>query len=309
MPRPIKRTLFAPLLLLQLTQLAGAAPTDFPGAQPYSAVHYQHRTIAEPAQQIFVADIDLTDPNVDVRLAPGGADPDGPGEYQTTLQTPTTIAAREHFEVAINGDFFAARQTADAEGAQSGFVTGKWAKAIGPAVTDGYLWAKAETPRASLLLDANRHPSIAVLKDVPPEARQVVAGSNIIVHDGKAIIEDTSSFARSRHPRTAVGIAGDGKTLVLVVVDGRRAGVASGMSLTELAALMLELGCRDALNLDGGGSTEMVLRNPRDGLLQVINHPSDGRERAVANVLGVSIRGSRRDPTPPVPDPAPLSVH
>ena len=151
------------------------------------------------------------------------------------------------------------------------------------------------------MLDAHKRPSVVVIKEVPAEARQVVAGSNVIVRDGKPSEQDASSFARSRHPRTAVGIDAGGKTLVLVVVDGRRAGVASGMSLTELADLMLKLGCRDALNLDGGGSTELVLRNPQDGTLQVLNHPSDGRERAVANVLGVTIRGSRRTPTLPMP--------
>ena len=85
-----------------------------------------------------------------------------------------------------------------------------------------------------------------------------------------------------------------GATLVLIVVDGRQPGEATGMSLTELGQLMLDLGCHDALNLDGGGSSNLVLRDPLTGELKVINRPSDGRERAVVNVLGVSIRGSVR---------------
>ncbi|MBV9468530.1 MAG: phosphodiester glycosidase family protein, partial [Abitibacteriaceae bacterium] len=294
------------LALLAGPNAARLAHADFPGPQPYSPMRYEHRTSVNPAQQIFVARIDLSDPAVDIRVAPGSADPDGPGEYQTTLQTPTTIAEREHLELAVNGDFFTARNTVDTEGAKSGFVPDKWAKVIGPAVTDGYLWAAAAEPRAALVLDAQKHPSIMMTKDAPANAYQVIAGSDVIVRDGQVSITGSSSFVRSRHPRTAVGIEPDGKTLVLVVVDGRQPGVAVGMSLPELADLMKQLGCRDALNLDGGGSTEMVLRNPENGQLQVLNHPSDGRERAVANVLGITIRGSRR--TPKLPPPVPVAV-
>lgn len=275
---------------------AEIAPPVFPAAQPYPEVRYEHRIGIEPAQQIFVARVDLSDPDVEVRVAPGGADPDGDGEYQTVLQTPMTIANRERFEIAINGDFFTARKTADVEGEKSGFVSGKWAKAIGPAVTDGYFWAPSSEPRAALIFDAQKKPRIAMIKDVPPDALQIIAGSNVLLERGEIVVESESGFSKTRHPRTAVGIGADGKTLILVVVDGRRAKTAVGMSLTEMAQLMQSLGCRDALNLDGGGSSEMVVRNPQGGVLQVLNSPSDGRERAVANVLGISIRGTRRTP-------------
>ena len=293
------------LPLCALSSLALGGGAEFPNPQPYPEVRYEHKTSTEPAQQIYIARIDLTDPDVDVRVASGGPDPDGAGEYQTTLQTPTTIAEREHFEVAVNGDFFSAQKTVDVEGAKSGFVPDKWAKAVGPAVTDGSLWAPAAEPRAALLLDARKRARIALMKEVPQDAYQVIAGSNILVRDGAVSVESASGFSRTRHPRTAVGIEGDGKTLVLVVVDGRHAGQAAGMSLTELANLMSGLGCRDALNLDGGGSSEMVMRHPQDGQLQVLNTPSDGRERAVANVLGITIRGSRRTAQLRPPTPAP----
>lgn len=273
---------------------AAAAPAAIPSAQPYPEVRYEKRVSADPAQQVHVARIDLSDPDVEVRVSPGGPDPDGDGEYQTTLQVPTAIAAREHFEVAVNGDFFVARKTPDAEGAQSGYVEGKWAKAVGPAVTDGLLWAPAAEARAALILDAGKKPTIASIKDVPAQVRQVIAGSHVIVREGQSVAEADSSFSRTRHPRTAVGLDRENKTLILVVVDGRRPGESVGASLPELAELMKQLGCHSALNLDGGGSTEMVLRDPQSGSLQVVNRPSDGRERAVANVLGITIRGSRR---------------
>jgi hypothetical protein len=90
-------------------------------------------------------------------------------------------------------------------------------------------------------------------------------------------------FVLSRHPRTLAGVTGDG-TLLLVTVDGRRPGHSVGVSLLEAARLMRSLGARDALNLDGGGSTTMVIGG------RVVNRPSDrGGERAVGD--GVFVGG------------------
>jgi len=88
-------------------------------------------------------------------------------------------------------------------------------------------------------------------------------------------------FGERRHPRTAVGVTRDGR-LLLVVVDGRQEPYSAGMTLPELAWLMSLLGAEEALNLDGGGSTAMVVEG------KVVNRPSDATgERPVANVLGV----------------------
>lgn len=80
-------------------------------------------------------------------------------------------------------------------------------------------------------------------------------------------------FSKSdrRHPRTAMGIVatGSGEDIIFVTVDGRT-GQAAGMTLLELACVMQALGCRDALNLDGGGSTTMWVKGRG-----IVNHPSD----------------------------------
>lgn len=86
-----------------------------------------------------------------------------------------------------------------------------------------------------------------------------------------------SDVAGGRAPRTAIGLKDDGHIL-LVVVDGRQDN-SIGMTLLELALFMQELGASDAMNLDGGGSSEMVIRG------KVVNKPSDGRERRVGNAL------------------------
>ena len=94
---------------------------------------------------------------------------------------------------------------------------------------------------------------------------------------------------RRLHPRTAVGSAGDGSTLWLVVVDGRQPNYSEGVTLSELADIFLELGAYRALNLDGGGSSTMVMQ----GLLgpELLNAPIHTniamRQRPVANHLGI----------------------
>ncbi|MGB9664516.1 MAG: DUF4623 domain-containing protein, partial [Ignavibacteria bacterium] len=82
------------------------------------------------------------------------------------------------------------------------------------------------------------------------------------------------------HPRTAVGFNYDSTKVFFVTVDGRQPGFSVGMSLPELANYMKSIGCYNAVNLDGGGSTTMVVRN------KVVNSPSDAAgERPVANAL------------------------
>ena len=86
-----------------------------------------------------------------------------------------------------------------------------------------------------------------------------------------------AEIARGRAPRTAIGYLGGTKVL-MVTVDGRQKD-SVGMTLYELARLMRSLGARDAINLDGGGSTAMVVGG------KLVNRPSDGVERAVSDAL------------------------
>jgi hypothetical protein len=102
-----------------------------------------------------------------------------------------------------------------------------------------------------------------------------------------------ANFGPVRHPRTAVGIAAGGRRILLVTVDGRQAPYSDGMTLRELAELFRTLGAADAINLDGGGSTTMVVRR-KDGAFAIANRPSDREgERPVANALAVEQRCAR----------------
>jgi len=111
-----------------------------------------------------------------------------------------------------------------------------------------------------------------------------VSGAPRLLENGAAspkIAERTDALVRN--PRTAVGIK-DNK-LYLFTVDGRQKGYSDGMNLYELAELLLSHGVKDAINLDGGGSTTMVVRKQGEAAAKVVNNPSDGRERYVGNSI------------------------
>ncbi|HEV7643215.1 MAG TPA: phosphodiester glycosidase family protein [Pyrinomonadaceae bacterium] len=114
-------------------------------------------------------------------------------------------------------------------------------------------------------------------------AEDIVAGVPQLIKNGKIEItweqeKSSKSFVETKHPRTAVAKLKDGKFL-MITVDGRSES-SGGISLNDLAALLLEFGATDGMNLDGGGSTTMFV----DG--KVVNHPSDkDGERKVSDAL------------------------
>ncbi|MFH8346484.1 phosphodiester glycosidase family protein [Streptomyces sp. NPDC018045] len=89
--------------------------------------------------------------------------------------------------------------------------------------------------------------------------------------------------------RTSAGVGAGGRRLLLLALDG--APGRAGMTVRELADLMDRLGARDAVNLDGGGSSTLVTREPGSPGATVRNHPSAGAERPVPNAIGVFARG------------------
>lgn len=108
----------------------------------------------------------------------------------------------------------------------------------------------------------------------------VVGGLPILVRDGKLAVAPCSGSFCGRNPRTAIGWTNKGEVL-LVVVDGRQRRWSRGASLVEMARLMRDLGAVQALNLDGGGSSTMVVEN------EVVNRPSDGHQRRISNAVVV----------------------
>jgi len=112
------------------------------------------------------------------------------------------------------------------------------------------------------------------------DVKFAVGGNYTILQNGE--VQDVSDNARN--PRTVIGYKEDG-TVVFYTIDGRQKGYSAGASLKQAATIMRDMGCVAALNLDGGGSTTFVLRPAGSMTRKVMNSPSEGSLRQVANAL------------------------
>jgi hypothetical protein len=134
---------------------------------------------------------------------------------------------------------------------------------VGPALAKSFKFATGAVIQVSM----------ATLPDLSG-ASTAIGGGPTLVREGKP---NQLTDTLGRHPRTAIGWNKD--YFYMVVVDGRQGRLSLGMTLTEFAAYMRKIGCDEALNLDGGGSTTLWL------LGNMVNSPSQGAERPAANAL------------------------
>jgi hypothetical protein len=280
-------------------RFVGIARADAPAVEhPYPGIACHTEVRKNPAERLYWATIDLTDPHVSLHVSPAGPDPDGDGKWQTSLMPPTAVARREGFELTVNGDFFVVpkpegpttqqpQQKPAATAPAPGYRAAMWASVVGPAATDGRGWAGAEKPRPCLIVKTSGQVTIERRAKARADDAQVIAGNFLLVKDGQVVAHDDPA----RHPRTVVGLDAGGKHLTILVVDGRRPGAAEGMTYAELSKEMIDAGCDRALNLDGGGSSVMVLR--AGDRYEIRNHPSNESERPVANVLGIDVKDAK----------------
>jgi exopolysaccharide biosynthesis protein len=126
-----------------------------------------------------------------------------------------------------------------------------------------------------------------------------VGGHPMLVRDGAVVARQCSGSFCGKNPRTAIGLTG-GRQILLVVVDGRRKG-SQGVTLAQMGQIMRSLGARFALNLDGGGSSTMVIKG------KVRNVPSDGKQRKVSSAVLV-LTGPDRGEAIGASSPAPVGL-
>lgn len=236
-------------------------------------LRYEVMLIDDPRRNVVhVLHADLT--QTEVVVTPPAATDGLPLRGQTT----TAFARAQGLDVAINGDFFEPWHAYHPFNyyPRIGEPVGPKGLAVGGGVAYGGDWVPGDTlffPCAGAPTDER-----------PDEPCAAISGKRLLRAG-----EPAGARGRGRHPRTAVCWAP--RRLTLVVVDGRQPGYSGGMRLKELAGLLRELGCRDALNLDGGGSTTMALRTEQG--VEAVNRPIHtrivGLERPVANHLGLRV--------------------
>jgi uncharacterized lipoprotein YddW (UPF0748 family) len=231
----------------------------------------------------YLAFVDLTNPRVSIRTTDAAPPGDGDAVLTRTDNWRSTVGAT----LAINANYF-------------GTLTAPRADIVGLSMTDGLT---VSPPRSfngafdpALVFDANKSARIGnfgpadlagawdAVAGVGPSTSDNVPGT-LLVTDGA----NTGATARvdpaNRNPRTAVALNRNATTLIIAVIDGRQNNWSVGMTLPELADLLIERGAWRAINLDGGGSSSFVYRQPSGSITQ--NRPSDGAHRAVANHLGI----------------------
>lgn len=193
------------------------------------------------------------------------------------LKTAAQFAGENDALVAINGGFF------DMENG------GSWdyVKVAGKVVNR----TKNATDRANAVLLISRkgveiHPAAAIDYQNHKAPNVLLSGPLLIYQQREAEL-GANAFNANRHPRSAIAVTSD-KKLLLMVVDGRNR-MAEGMNLHELAKVLRWLGAKDAMNLDGGGSSTLYVKGATEK--NVVNHPSDNKRfdheglREVANII------------------------
>ncbi|MCX6334844.1 MAG: phosphodiester glycosidase family protein [Bacteroidia bacterium] len=199
----------------------------------------------------------------------------------------TSIQAQEAGAIAaVNGGFFNVKT--------GGSVT--YLKSAGriPDLDTAKKWLRNSNLNGAIMIRSSE--DMIIGKTMPnswfdshPEYEDILVTGPLLVEKGTLSNLPNTSLVINKHPRTVAGTRNSRK-IILMTVDGRSA-EAEGMTLAELAKMMLLLRCKDAVNLDGGGSTTMWINGkPFSG---VVNMPSDNKkfdhegERAVANILVV----------------------
>ena len=214
-----------------------------------------------------------------------GDDPDGEGPAEASLTMPLDLMNRFDALVGINANAFAKVRPEDRYRPWS---EGMHVDVIGMAVSNKVVHSPLDNPRYSnsrtaFWVDARHTPEISrpgngfeVYQAVGDFVSSLLLNGDIVPEPGGA-----------RHPRSALGLDKSRRFLLLVVVDGRRAGHSDGVTLHELATLMKQQGCQQAINLDGGGSSIMLARDEETQSLTTINRPSDGTHRPIPTMIGV----------------------
>lgn len=306
MPPVLRHAVIAGALLL-LTACAGIR---FPAAPPAafsrsadvvlaSGVTYWSETRESPLPQVYhVVRLDLADPAVRLFVSPPN---DGPSHFKARTTSDFVVASGAL--LAVNASYFVPFKAGSRGGDDFVPKAGAHVDPVGKVVVGGAVMAAPQVPevdpRVNAILCVN--PGFVEIRAGETcrwDVIDAVAAGPVLLVDGaeQSFHNADPKYARNRHPRTAFGVSGDGRTGWIVVVDGRQSVISEGASLPELTAFFRDLGAADAINLDGGGSTTLAVADGF-GRPRVLNSPIHtgvpGRERPVANQLGVRIMAPR----------------
>ena len=245
--------------------------------EPFKGVTYYRRVHFTPYPMVaHIVVVDLQAPGIGFLVTPATPGEALPLKARTTSQ----FARSSGVQIAINGDGFSPWW---ARGPFDYFPhAGDRVAPAGYAMSEGVAYGQGSGP--TIYFSQKGEASFS-LGDI--SVYNAISGNNMMVVNGVAVDGLDNSYAA---PRTAIGLDKTGTRLILFVADGRQPLYSQGATLYEMAQLMIFYGAENAMNMDGGGSSTLVMRNAL-GIVQVINSPIQtgipGRERPVGNQLGI----------------------
>lgn len=262
------------------------------------------RTLPEGPVRGLWAKVRLLDPAVEIVITvPLAADASNPAGTEARLMTVPKWAEAEGTSLAVNANFFGGVVQPARDEKDPGWFAGRPVDLRGLSVSDRVVVSPprivAEQADPALLFYPDHYARIARAGEADlTGVVDAVAGigqsdngkqtGDFLVTDGRNTGATAQVQPAVRHPRTAAGVTADGRILILLVIDGRQPGHSIGVTLPELADLMIGLGATDAINLDGGGSSTFHYRRS-DGTL-LTNKVNGDLWRPVGNHLGVRLK-------------------
>jgi hypothetical protein len=248
----------------------------------FQGVTYERRVNGSPRPVVLhLVRIRIDAPGVRFLVTPSR--PRGGRRLQA--QTVSGFLARNRLQLAINGDFFRPFRS---DGLWDYYPkVGDPVDVFGLACSGRRCFGRTSAGRPTIYFSCSGGASFRR----PEDTCHAISGISLL-RDGRVRL---GPIPAERHPRTAVALDRRERRLLLLVVDGRQPGYSVGATPRELALLAREAGGHNAINLDGGGSSALVME--RDGRPHQLNAPIHtrlvGRERPVANHLGVAARPLR----------------
>ena len=231
-------------------------------------LEYQYIEIQKPRiNRAHILRVDLKNPNIKPSIIVA-KDPDGSGPAEAELTNPFKLANKNEVLAFINTNPWDSFPNKEGKRNRNWFE-GQPVDIDGLAISGGKIRSNTQ-PRDSSIWLNNEGQLILGGKPENEDVQEAMNGFQLITKEGNIIVSPDNSI----HPRTAIGANKNGTLIWLVVVDGRQKGYSEGMNLFELASLMVDLGCWNATNMDGGGSSIMGMIEA-DGKIKLMNSPSD----------------------------------
>ncbi|KAB8320829.1 phosphodiester glycosidase family protein [Tolypothrix campylonemoides VB511288] len=271
----------SPLMFYGWRCLLRPSRTDMEQVLFRGIVYKRHALSTPRPAMIHIVTIDLQTPGIKPLVTPGAL---GSSNRETSARKTSDFVKEFKLQLAINASYF--HYFYEKSPWDYYPHSGDPSYPIGDAISNGVRYSPPEPNKPVLCFSAQNRVQILKSDKCPEGTTHGVAGDQLLVHNAEAI--DNNLADDKPYPRVAAAVNREGTKLWLIAVDGKQPLYSEGITIAELRKIVTDLGAYAALNLDGGGSTTLVMSTNQGA--RVLNAPIHTRipmrERPVANHLG-----------------------